>query len=127
MDSRESCNLVDVLIAGGFPHVEVCSNTRVLAYECVVRSEVITKRLPALDDLRNGLVSEHHMGLNILEIACFHQEVQLLIFPPQHKRIMLKDLKQLVMFEVASDEEKINSKRFMEKYMEDLDVRGNKF
>ena len=127
MDPRESCNLADVLIAGGFPHLDVCSSTRVLAYECVMRSEVITKRLPALDDLRNGLVSEHYMGLNILDIAQSHEEVQLLIFPLQGKRIVLEDLKQLVKFDDASDEEKLNSKRFMERYIEDLNAQGNKF
>lgn len=124
MDPSESCNLADVLIAGGFPHLEVCSSTRVLAYECVVRSEVITKRVPALDDLRNGLVSESYMGLNLLDIARSHAEVQLLIFPLPGKRIMLIDLWQLVKFDDASDEEMVNSKRFMEKYLEELDVRG---
>ena len=37
---------------------------------------------------------------------------------------MLKDLWQLVKFDNASDEEMVNSKRFMEKYLEELDVRG---
>ena len=64
------------------------------------------------------------MGLNLLDIARSHAEVQLLIFPLAGKRIMLNDLWQLVKFDDASDEERVNSKRFMEKYLEELDVRG---
>ena len=89
-----------------------------------MRSEVITKRVPALDNLCNGLVSESYMGLYLLDIARSHAEVQLLIFFLPGKRIMLQDLWQLVKFDDASDEEMVNSKRFMEKYLKELDVRG---
>ena len=64
-------------------------------------SEVITKRLPALDDLRNGLVSEQYIRLNTLNIAYSHEEIQSLIFPPQGERILSKDLKHLVMLDDA--------------------------
>lgn len=113
-----------MLIAGGFSHIEVGPSTRLLAYECVLTYEVITKRLPVLDDLRNGLKSEQTMGLNLLDIALSHDKVKKLIFPEADSRIDLEDLIQLVRYDEADDDVKVSAKRCMEKYLQDLDVRG---
>ena len=90
MDSEESCNISELLLAGGFPHIEVSPASRLLAYECVLTSEVITKRVPVLDDIRNGLKLEYVMGGNLLDIARLHEEVK------NDARINLQDLQQLI-------------------------------
>jgi hypothetical protein len=124
MDSEESCNISELLSAGGFPHIEVGPATRSLAYECVLTSEVITKRIPVLDDIRNGLRSENVMGGNLLDIARLHEEVKKLLFPEADAGINLQDLQQLIRYELADDDVKISSKTFMERYLKDLDLRG---
>ncbi len=124
MDSEESCNISELLLAGGFPHIEVSPASRLLAYECVLTSEVITKRVPVLDDIRNGLKLEYVMGGNLLDIARLHEEVKKLVFPEADARINLQDLQQLIRYDVAEDDIKTSSKNFMERYLKDLDLRG---
>ena len=92
--------------------------------ECVLTSEVITKRVPVLDDIRNGLRSENVMGGNLLDIARLHEEVKKLLFPEEDARINMQDLQQLIRYELADDDVKISSKTFMERYIKDLDLRG---
>ena len=36
-------NITDILVSGGFPHIEVPPSNWLLAYECVLTYEVITK------------------------------------------------------------------------------------
>ena len=124
MDSEESCNISELLLAGGFPHIDVIPATRLLAYECVLTHEIITKRVPVLDDIHNGLKLESVLGGNLLDIAHLHEEVKKLVFPEADARINLQDLQQLIKYEVADDDTKINSKNFMERYLHDLALRG---
>lgn len=124
MDTSDCNNISDILSAGGFPHLEVTARTRLLAHECIMTYEVITKRLPVLDDFRKGLKSEQHLGLDLLQVACLHEEVGKLIFPVACGRVLLKDLLQLVKFDLADDDEKQKAKEFMECYLQDLNVRG---
>ncbi len=113
-----------MLLAGGFPHLEIGPDTRLLAYECILISEVITKRVPILDDIRRGLKFETHLGSSILDVAILHEEVQKLIFPEAHGFVELEDLQQLLKYDVADDDDKIHSKNLMERYLQDLDARG---
>ena len=125
MDNEDPCNISEILLAGGFPHIEVRPETRLLAYECVLTSEVITKRVAVLDDLCKGLKSEKHLGTDLLHLATLHPEIERFIFPEPNSRVNLGDLQELVRYDLADNEaEVVNAKKFMERYMKDLDARG---
>ena len=47
-DPDSLMNIGDILVAAGFPHIEVTNNNRELAYECCLTYEVITHRHPNL-------------------------------------------------------------------------------
>ena len=45
-----SMNISELLTSAGYPHISVTEERRHLAYECILLYEVITKRIPSLDD-----------------------------------------------------------------------------
>ncbi len=114
-------NIGDILVAAGFPHIQVNKNNRELAYECCLTYEVITKRIPVLDDLRQGLLSEQSMGVSLLDIGNMYIEVQSLVFPGESTKIDLHLLKRLIKYPlIEDDEDAIMAKTFFEQYLEEL-------
>ena len=79
-------NITEALVSSGFPHVEVTTpstRNKNLAFECIMVSEVIAKRIPMLDDLRQGLISESVLGFNVLSLTGKHaHRGQATNFPP---------------------------------------------
>lgn len=124
MDGEDPCNIGEILMAAGFPHLEVTPGTRLLAYECCLTYEVITKRIPVLDDLRKGLRSEQVMGSSLLDLALIHPQVKQVVFPEANGHIDLEDLRKLIKYDVADDDDDNMSKDYLEKYFCDLDVQG---
>ena len=59
----------DTLVAAGFPHIEVLHSNRLLACECVLTYEVVTKHIPVLNDLRKGLDSVHAMASTGIDLV----------------------------------------------------------
>jgi hypothetical protein len=57
--------ILEELQAAGYPHLEVTEQKRHLQYECCLVHEVVTKRLPALDDIRKGLGEVNVMGITL--------------------------------------------------------------
>ena len=55
-------------MSSGYPHLTVTAERRHLAYECVLLYEVVTKRLAALDDIRQGFTSVSALGTTCLDL-----------------------------------------------------------
>ena len=116
-------NIADTLVASEFPHTEVLSSNRSLAYECVLTYEVVTKRIPVLDDLRKGLDSVHVMATTGTDLVQQHPQVQQLIFPAAESQIEVSDLRQLIKYNETDDSRAI-AVEFFEKYLDLLNTRG---
>lgn len=68
-------------MSAGFPHITITEERRNLAYECILLSEVVTKRIPALDDLRRGLGEVKVSGVSLLSLLERYPELQQRVFP----------------------------------------------
>jgi hypothetical protein len=124
-DDSHPLNLTETLASSGFPHVEVTKMNRDLAFECILISEVVTKRIPMLDDLRQGLVSESSLGFNVLNLASMYTEVKQLIFPPISDEVDLHQMKELVNYESnVFNPDALAAQEFMDRYMNELSERG---
>ena len=124
-DEDNPLNITEALVSSGFPHVEVTTRNKNVAFECIMVSEVITKRIPMLDDLRQGLISESVLGFNVLNLASMHTEVKQLIFPPISNKIDLFQMKEMIKYD--GDEfnpDILAAKEFMDRYMSELSSRG---
>lgn len=69
-------NFTDILVSAGFPHIGVTPSNQLLAYECVLTYEVITKHITVLDDLRKGLDLVRMMGTSVIDLLQRHSKVQ---------------------------------------------------
>ena len=112
-------------MAAGFPHLEVTPTTRSLAYECCLTYEVVTKRIPTLDDLRKGLSSECVMGTSLLDLCQQHPQVKQLVFPEADATVEVSELRRLIKYNMAENEVKpVSAKEYFDEYLDDLYVRG---
>ena len=93
-------------MAAGFPHIEV-----------------VTKRIPVLDDLRKGLDSVCVMATTGTDLVQQHPQVQQLIFPAAESQIEVSDLRQLIKYN-ETDDSKATAVEFFEKYLDLLNTRG---
>ena len=116
-------NIADILASAGFPHIEVTPSNRLLAYECVLTYEVVTKRVTVLDDLRKGLDSVRVMGTSVLDLLQQNPQVQELIFPVAESRIEVSELKQLIKYD-PTDDSTSKVAEYFEKYLDELSARG---
>ena len=116
--------LGDLLMAAGFPNIEITSSNRLMAYECVLVHEVVSKRIIVLEDLRKGLQAERSMGLGILDLARRHEEIRTLLFPKTDTEIDVQDLMKLVVFDAADTCDNAAAKGHLEKYFHLLAERG---
>ena len=60
--------LSELLTSAVYPHISVTEERRHLAYESILLYEVITKRIPALDELRKGLASVKVSQTKLLDL-----------------------------------------------------------
>lgn len=111
-------------MAAGFPHLEVTPATRTLAYECCLTYEVITKRLPALDDLRKGLRSECVMGTSLLDLSQQHPSVKQLVFPEAGEAVEVSELRRLIKYDMTNEDACVSAKGYFDEYLDDLYARG---
>lgn len=115
-------NITDILVSGGFPHIEVTPSNRLLAYECVLTYEVITKCITVLDDLRKGLDSVRVMGTSVIDLQR-HPQVQQLVFPVAKSTTEVSELRLLLKYD-PTDESTSKVAEFFEKYLDELSTRG---
>ena len=113
-------------MSAGYPHISVTVDRRRLAYECCLIHEVITKRIPALDDIRKGLESVKVRGKSSLDLMAKWPEVQTRFFPaPEAKVIDVATLLSCVVYEVDDDDSASQQARiYFEKYLDELCARG---
>lgn len=110
-------------MAAGFPHIEVLPSNKSLAYECVLTYEVVTKRIPVLDDLRKRLDSVRVMATTGTDLVQQHPQVQLLIFPAAETKIEVSELRQLIKYD-HTDDSTATAGEYFEKYLDELNTRG---
>ena len=67
-NSSSPMNISELLTSAGYPPVRITENRRYLAYECILLYEVITKCIPALDDLGKGLASVKVSQTTLLDL-----------------------------------------------------------
>ncbi|KAK2572104.1 hypothetical protein P5673_002306 [Acropora cervicornis] len=115
-------NIADTLVSAGFPHIEVLPSNRSLAYECVLTYEVVTKRIPVLDDLRKGLDSVRVMATTGTDLVQQHPQVQQLIFPAAESKIEVSELRQLIKYN-QTDGSTAQAAEYFEKYLDELNTR----
>lgn len=96
-------NITDILVSGGFPHIEVTPSNRLLAYECVLTYEVITKCITVLDDLRKGLDSVRVMGTSVIDLLQRHPQVQQLVFPVAKSTTEVSELRLLLKYDQTDE------------------------
>ena len=80
-DPNSPHDISELLMSAGFPHITITEERRNLAYECILLSEVVTKRIPALDDLRRGLGEVKVSGVSLLSLLERYPELQQRVFP----------------------------------------------
>jgi hypothetical protein len=61
-------DITEILLAAGFPHLNITGERKHLTYECCVIHKIVTKRLAALYDIRKGLQSANFMGNTVIDL-----------------------------------------------------------
>ena len=74
-------SISDLFLASGFPYLEITAENRSLAYEYLLFYEVLTKRIPALEDIRKGLASVRVQGITLLDLLRIHPNLKEHVFP----------------------------------------------
>ena len=92
-NSSSPMNISELLTSAGYPHLSITEERQHLAYECILLYEVITKRIPALDDLRKGLASVKVSQTTLLDLLKRLPDVQKRAFPPHIGKIDVMMLK----------------------------------
>lgn len=122
LNSDGDCYLGDLLMAAGFPYLELTSSNKSMTYECLLTYDVITKRLTVLDDLRKALCAKTTMGVTLLSLAYEHPDM--LVFPDADSTINLQELMNLVTYEITDAIYKVSAREYMEKYFNVLSERS---
>lgn len=119
-----SVSIFEELQAAGYPHVEVTEQKRHFAYECCLVNEVVTKRLPALDDIRKGLTEVNVMGVTLLTLLERFPELQDRVFPAYSNVVSAVALKMMMKYSESTEEKCIQAKMWFDQYIDELDKRG---
>lgn len=117
-------NISDLLTSAGYPHVSITEGRRHLAYECVLLYEVVTKRIPAMDDLRKGLAAVKVSGTTLLDILMRFPDLQQRVFPPDTGRVDADMLKLHIQWEASLDPMCQSAQQFLHRYMDELNQEG---
>lgn len=115
------------LQAAGYPHLEVNEQKRHLAYECCLTHEVITKRIPALDDIRKGLGEVNVSGTNLLCILERYPELRERVFPAYSNNISANELKMHLQFCDPTNEKCVQAQKWFYQCIDEIDERGETF
>ena len=116
--------IIEELQAAGYPHLEVTEQKRHFAYECCLVHEVITKRLPALDDIRKGLAEVNVTGITLLCLLERFPELQDRVFPAYSNDVSASALKMHLQYFESTDEKCVQAQLWFDQYIDELGKRG---
>lgn len=92
-NSSSPMNISELLTSAGYPHLSIPEERQHPACECIFLYEVITKRIPSLNDLRKGPASVKVSQTTLLDLLERLPDVQKLVFPPHTDKIDVMMLK----------------------------------
>lgn len=104
--------------------MEITAQNRSLAYECFLLYEVLTKRIPALEDIRKGLASVRVQGITLLDLLRIHPNPKEHVFPQYNDIVDITMFKMAVEFEESDREAEKQARVFLETYIDDVARRG---
>ena len=87
--------------------------------------EVITKRIPALDDLRKGLASVKVSQTTLLDLLGKLPDVQQRVFPPHTGKIDVMMLKLHLEWRETADPVNQAAQQFFLQYIDELHEKGD--
>ena len=123
-NSSSPMNISELLTSAGYPHISITEERRHLAYECILLYEVITKRIPALDDLRKGLSSVKVSQTTLLDLLGL-PDVQQRVFPPHTGKIDVMMLKLHLEWKETADPVNQTAQQFFLQYIDELHEKGD--
>lgn len=115
------------LQAAGYQHLEVNEQKGHFAYECCLTHEVITKRVPALEDIRKGLGEVNVSGTTLLCLLERYPELQGRVFPAYSNNVSVNELKMYLQFCDPTDEKCVQAKKWFDQFVDELSERGESF
>ena len=107
-------------MSAGFVHITITEERRNLAYECILLSEVVTKRIPALDDLRRGLGEVKVSGVSLLSLLERYPKLQQRVFPKDLEIIDEREMASHIQYDESSNPLCQRARKFFEQYIEEL-------
>ena len=117
-------DITDLLMTAGFSHVTITSERRHIAYECILLYEVITKRIPALDDLRRGLGEVKVAGVTLLSLLERYPKLQQKVFPMDMGIIDERTTRKHIQYDETTEPLCQRAQTFFAQYIDDL-FRGD--
>lgn len=119
-DPNSPHDISELLVSAGFPHITITEERRNLAYECILLSEVVTKRIPALDDLRRGLGEVKVSGVSLLSLLEMYPELEQRVFPKDLEIIDEREMASHIQYDESSNPLCQRARKFFEQYIEEL-------
>ena len=117
-------NISELLVSAGYPHLNITEGRRHLAYECILLYEVVTKRIPAMDDLRKGFAAVKVSGMTLLDLLNRFPKLQQRVFPPNTWTVQANLLKLHIQWEDCLDAMCQRGRQFLCQYIDEVDQRG---
>ena len=124
-NSSSPMNISELLISAGYPHISITEERRHLAYEWILVYEVITKHIPALDDLRKGLASVKVSQTTLLDLLGRLPDVQQRVFPPHTGKIDVMMIKLHIEWRETADPVNQTAQQFFLQYIDELQEKGD--
>ena len=116
-DPNSPHDISELLMSAGFPHIIITEERRNLAYECILLSEVVTKRIPALDDLTRGLGEVKVSGVSLLSLLERYPELQQRVFPKDLEIIDEREMASHIQYDEISNPLCQRARKFFEQYI----------
>ena len=117
-------NISELLVSAGYPHLNITEGRRHLAYECILLYEVVTKRIPAMDDLRKGFATVKVSGMTVLDLLIRFPELQQRVFPPNTGTVQANLLKLHIQWEDCLDAMCQRGRQFLCQYIDEVNEKG---
>ena len=121
-------DISDLLVAARYPHIFIPADKRQEireAYECCLVYDVITKRVPALEDIRKGLESVNVRGKTVLDLIREFPDLEKRLCPPHGREVIdLAVLSSFVVYDEIDGPASRNAQDYFQKYLIELNARG---
>ena len=117
-------NISELLVSAGYPHLNITEGRRHLAYECILLYEVVTKRIPAMDDLRKGFAAVKVSLMTLLDLLIRFPELQERVFPPNTGTVQASLLKLHIQWEDCLDAMCQRGRQFLCQYIDEVNEKG---